>query len=190
MKVRCIGDSNTYGHDPRSYWGSRYSPEYRWVDILAKKSGWTIINDGMNGREISEKQGCSYFSEDLLIIMLGTNDLLNGKSAIDTAKNMEHFLHNVDSHKAKVILIAPPRLKLGDWVDRYDLMQESMLLAQYYRELAARNNIWFADSEDWNIPIAFDGVHFNEQGHIFFADRIFLYLQTIIGDSGIDVNND
>ena len=29
MKILCIGDSNTYGYDPRSYLGDRYPAEVR-----------------------------------------------------------------------------------------------------------------------------------------------------------------
>ena len=39
MRVMCLGDSNTYGFDPRSYIGDRYPAECRWVDILAAKTG-------------------------------------------------------------------------------------------------------------------------------------------------------
>ena len=35
MNVICFGDSNTYGYDPRAYFGGRYDTDCRWVDILA-----------------------------------------------------------------------------------------------------------------------------------------------------------
>ena len=31
------------------------------------------------------------------------------------------------------------------------------------------NVICFGDAGDWNIPMAYDGVHFTEQGHRAFA---------------------
>ena len=52
MKVICYGDSNTYGYDPRSYLGDRYTPKNRWVDIVADKTGWQVENRGLNGRRI------------------------------------------------------------------------------------------------------------------------------------------
>ena len=52
MNVICFGDSNTYGYDPRSYFGGRYEKEDRWVDLLAAQTGWTVRNCGANGREI------------------------------------------------------------------------------------------------------------------------------------------
>ena len=44
MKVICFGDSNTYGYDPRGYFGGRYDADSRWVDILAVETGWTVYN--------------------------------------------------------------------------------------------------------------------------------------------------
>ena len=52
MNVIFFGDSNTYGYDPLSWLGGRYDPDCRWVDILATKTGWTVVNMGQNGREI------------------------------------------------------------------------------------------------------------------------------------------
>ena len=42
MNVICFGDSNTYGYDPRGYFGGRYNADCRWVDILSAATGWTI----------------------------------------------------------------------------------------------------------------------------------------------------
>ncbi len=39
MNVTCFGDSNTYGYDSRGYFGGRYDPDSRWVDILAEETG-------------------------------------------------------------------------------------------------------------------------------------------------------
>lgn len=51
MNVICFGDSNTYGYDPRGYFGGRYDAGSRWVDILAAETGWTVCNMGeMVGR--------------------------------------------------------------------------------------------------------------------------------------------
>ena len=39
MNVICFGDSNTYGYDPRSYFGGRYVTGWRGVDSLVAKAG-------------------------------------------------------------------------------------------------------------------------------------------------------
>lgn len=74
MNVICFGGSNTYGYDPRSYFGGRYGADSRWVDLLATETGWTIRNMGQNGREIPSSAPPFPADTDLLIVMLGTND--------------------------------------------------------------------------------------------------------------------
>ena len=92
MKVICFGDSNTYGYDPRGYFGGRYDADSRWVDILAAETGWAISNMGQNGREIPTSAPPFPSDTDLLIVMLGTNDLLQGRSPEQAAERLERFL--------------------------------------------------------------------------------------------------
>ena len=44
MKILCIGDSNTYGYDPRSFFGDRYPEDVRWTDNLG---ACEVINRGL-----------------------------------------------------------------------------------------------------------------------------------------------
>ncbi|MBF1017028.1 MAG: hypothetical protein HXK86_06785, partial [Lachnospiraceae bacterium] len=30
----------------------------------------------------------------------------------------------------------------------------------------------FLDAASWNLPLAYDGVHFSERAHLLFADRL------------------
>lgn len=50
------------------------------MDILAAEIGWTVYNMGQNGREIPTAAPALPENTDLLIVMLGTNDLLEGCS--------------------------------------------------------------------------------------------------------------
>ena len=60
MKILCFGDSNTYGYDPRSYFGGQYSAKHRWVDLLAQKLDCKAVNAGrMDGRFPDGKGSCS-----------------------------------------------------------------------------------------------------------------------------------
>ena len=54
-RILCIGDSNTYGYDPRSYFGDRYPEDIRWTGLL-RKAGYEFINCGQNGREIPTQE--------------------------------------------------------------------------------------------------------------------------------------
>lgn len=176
MRILCFGDSNTYGYDPRSWCGEPY--ETPWVDALAGKLGCTVINEGENGRGISRSEHSlnlllnRHQPVDLLIVMLGTNDLLQGNSPEAVAARMAHFLEEVQFEKSKILLLAPPPMKLGEWVSSPALVDASRQLSGLYRGLGVRC------TGGWEIPLAFDGVHFTEEGHRVFAEHLYRYLKT------------
>lgn len=177
MNVICFGDSNTYGYDPRSYLGGRYDTDSRWVDILVSETGWTIYNMGQNGREIPSTALAFPADTDLLIVMLGVNDLLQGRSPEQAAERLEHFLSGISLEKSKILLIAPPPVALGAWVPSQGLIENSHSFAQLCQTLAERMGIRFADAGKWNISLAYDGVHFTEQGHKAFATGLLEVLR-------------
>ena len=95
VKVICFGDSNTWGYDPRSCLGGRYEPDSRWADILAAKTGWAVSNWGLNGRGIPRAAPAFPADTGALLVMLGTNDLLQGSGPAAAAERMEQFLRSV-----------------------------------------------------------------------------------------------
>ena len=123
MNVICFGDSNTYGYDPRGYFGGRYGADCRWVDILTEETGWTISNMGQNGREIPSAAPAFPDDTDLLIVMLGTNDLLQGRSPKQAAERLERFLAGISLDRSKLLLIAPPPMAMGEWVSNPQLIE-------------------------------------------------------------------
>lgn len=164
MRILCYGDSNTYGYDPRSYFGGRYDVCDRWPELLARMTGHTVINAGRNGRTIPNQPGTLH-EHDLLLVMLGTNDLLEGASARETAARMKAFL----TRCAHVLLVSPPPMKRGAWVPSDELVTASVLLAEEYRAIAQALSVPFIDTSCWDIELTFDGVHFTETGHHVFA---------------------
>ena len=172
MNVTCFGDSNTYGYDSRGYFGGRYDPDSRWVDILAEETGWTVRNLGENGREIPTSAPDFPADTDFLIVMLGTNDLLQGRSPEQAAARLERFLSDISLDRSKLLLIALPPVKRGAWVPNQQLIDDSRTFAQHCHALAAQMGIRFADAGKWDIPLAYDGVHFTEQGHRAFAAEL------------------
>lgn len=179
MRLVCFGDSNTRGYDPRSYLGSLYDRENRWVDILGDSTGCDVLNWGDNGREVP-KTAVS-FPEDtqLLIVMLGTSNLLQGMSVEETARRMEGFISGLSLEREKLLLIAPPPMVPGQWVQSAELIQASKDLARAYGELAERLGIFFADAGLWDVSMAYDGVHFTEQGHRAFARGLLKVLDEL-----------
>ena len=176
MKLWCFGDSNTYGYDPCGFFGGRYDSP--WPELLAEKTGAEVINDGKNGRMIPGREyelqqfhrDTVRYAADALIVMLGTNDLLEGAKAAEVATRMETFLAGV--RVPKILLISPPPMKRGAWVPDDELVEESRNLARQYEALAGRLGLLHADAGQWDIALAFDGVHFTEGGHVRFADGL------------------
>lgn len=169
MKILCFGDSNTYGYDPRSFFGDRY--EDRWPDLL---EGHTVINEGANGRIIPRNPYAlrllkEHGPVDIFLVMLGTNDLLQGASAEQAAERMEHFLASLLPHCPNILLVSPPPMKRGAWVPTDALVAESARLSDAYKAVAEKLDITFIDTRRWNIELAFDGVHLTEEGHRSFA---------------------
>ena len=180
MKILCFGDSNTYGYDPCSCFGGRYPAEHRWVDLLATKLGCEAVNAGENGREIPRREGeLARFERllrqpvDLLMVMLGTNDLLQGNDPDAVTRRMEGFLKGISLDRSKILLIAPPPMKPGAWVPTQALADASEELRHGYRALAERMGIRFVDAGAWGISLTFDGVHLTEAGHETFAECLF-----------------
>ena len=92
--ILCFGDSNTFGSDPRG--GARYDRHTRWPGVLRDTlgTGFWVIEEGCGGRTTvhedpieslnsGSKSGVAYLPAclhshqplDLVIILLGTNDL-------------------------------------------------------------------------------------------------------------------
>ena len=168
MRVICYGDSNTFGYDPQAMFGEHYHP--RWTDSLSELTGWDVVNDGVNGREVPRERLSIPEDTDLFLVMLGTNDLLQLDTPEAAAERMAHFLSGADPHK--VILIAPPAMTWGLWVQDEELIADSQHLAQLYQELAQQLGICFVNAGQWGIPLSPDGVHFTQEGQGRFAENL------------------
>ena len=174
--IWCFGDSNTYGYDPCGFFGGRYAAP--WPELLAKKTGLEVINDGKNGRMIPSRayelrqfrKDAERYGAGMLIVMLGANDLLEGAKAEDAVTRMETFL--AGCAVPRILLVSPPPMKRGAWVPDDALVEESRELVRRYEALAERLGIRYADADKWDIELAYDGVHFSEAGHARFADGL------------------
>lgn len=177
-RILCLGDSNTFGYDPRSYFGSRYPPDVRWTGLL-QSAGREIVNRGQNGLCIPREAEFPTVVDllrraqpaDAVVLMLGSNDLLSGASAEETAARMESLLRHMAAHagQTRILLVAPPSMRFGDWVHEQALIDDSVCLGMLYRSLADRLGVAFADADEWDVALSFDGVHFAPEGHAAFA---------------------
>lgn len=195
--IICFGDSNTYGAG--GFGDYRFPPEGRWPDILSEDpelSGkYEFVNMGENGREIPDSlfkigsvrmKMTDYEPIALIIIMLGTNDLIKlyRSGLTRVVSRMELFIRELLEWKpdpAKILLVSPVHTSFEDYgsagVDLDDLSYE---FADAYRELADKYGLHFADAAQWNVELGPDGVHFSENGHIAFAQGIKPELMNIL----------
>lgn len=176
MKIVCFGDSNTYGYDPRSYLGGRYDAP--WPEIIARLTGWNVENQGENGREIPKTPVHFQNDTELLIIMLGTNDLLQFWSPEAAGEKMRLFLDSLSVNSENILLISPPTMVFGEWVQDQELIDDSVSLAGCYQELAEVMGIRYVSAGEWAIPMAHDGVHMTQDGHRIFAEKLFAFLSS------------
>ena len=191
-RLLCYGDSNTYGYDPRSFLGGRYPESVRWTALL-NAANWDVINRGENGRSIprldreieAAVQTIRGIETDILTVMLGSNDLLQcpGLSAEVCGERMERFLKAIliqTQGSPKILLVAPPPMESGAWVSDHKTLEESRRLAGCYERAAYQLGIAFADAGTWGIGLAYDGVHFSEDGHLAFAKGIRVALDALL----------
>ena len=191
-RLLCYGDSNTYGYDPRSYLGGRYPNSVRWTALL-NAGGWKVINKGENGRSIPKLdqeietaiQTVRGIDADILAVMLGSNDLLQcpDRAAEVCGERMERFLRAVLTQtqgSAKILLAAPPPMEPRAWVSSPRIIEESRKLAKFYEATAHRLAIAFTNAGSWGVELAYDGVHFSEEGHLAFAKGIQIALDSLL----------
>lgn len=190
MKLLCYGDSNTYGYDPRGPIPGRYDACDRWCDLLEARTGWTVINEGENGRIVPEpawnytdlrRAFAAYAPVDVTCIMLGTNDVLIS-SRMDISpivKRMEALLDFLDEHwpNTKIVILTPPPIDIPE-VPEANIKLEKLI--ETYKEIADCRGLGFIENHSWNIPLAYDGAHFSQQGHHVFTECLERELKAIL----------
>ena len=187
-RILCLGDSNTYGFDPRSYIGARYSEGIRWTSLI-RNPETEVINCGENGLCIPGEYRYPvyrvllkrYVPISTIIIMLGSNDLLAGTPLTEISDKMAGFVQMIrdSAPDSDIILVSPPHMQLGEWVQSHEIIKRSSELGSVYKAIADRFAIRFADAEEWHVSLTYDGVHFSEDGHRAFAAGV---LQSLPGN--------
>ena len=188
-RILCFGDSNTWGYNPED--GTRYDQTARWPRVMAEllKDDVEIVEEGMNGRTTvwgdpvdGLMSGLAYLTPclishkplDLVIIMLGTNDLKDRfcVSAFEIAKSAGRLVQTVQASDAgpngsapEVLLIAPP--PIVDCERGLDTRQHGLLKSQQfasqYAMIAAELGCDFMDAGEYIESSPVDGIHFSAE---------------------------
>ena len=206
-EILCYGDSNTWGTEARKNTADkefRYDRSTRWPCVLQKGLGaeYAVTEEGLgyrttvftqfpdfpyrNGQTMLE--GClrSHYPLDLVIIMLGTNDLrtvpLPSEEKLE--RGMEALASQVrgnteigpgGSKAPELLIVAPPFITPSQPDDRTEVWDifhgsegeaMSRRFPEIYRSAAEKYNGFFLNAQEFTVPDPRDGVHLDASSHI------------------------
>ena len=168
--ILCYGDSNTFGWDPRDFFGVPYDEP--WPALLEKALGEPVENRGENGRTLPRHPAEFRALETrllasaprLLIVMLGTNDLLEGMEIEGALHSLLQFLRT-GFPALPVLLLSPPP------------MRRMKIPTEVFSRAAGQFGVHFCDPGSRCLPLAHDGIHLTEEGHRILAEVLAEFLK-------------
>lgn len=199
--ILCFGDSLTYGFDPAT--GGRFPPQDRWPEVLAAGLGvHTVISEGLPGRTTvfdspytDARSGRamlaptieSHVPVDLVILMLGTNDLQRGLglSARHSASGLWTLVDIVNRSDARACLVvAPPYLRdpkgfMGVFFTGQEA--ESEALTEHFRTICEQTATPFFAAADVVSPSPVDGVHLDPAGQRALGQALVPVVKSLLG---------
>ena len=191
--ILCYGDSNTWGFDPAT--GQRYHRATRWPGVLQASLGseYEVIAEGMCGRTtvfddpvVEGRNGRTYLSPclashkpiDLVVIMLGTNDLkyMFGVGAFEVASGAGALVDIVrrseagpDGGSPGVLLVCPApiaSLETSQYKEGFrEAREKSRQLAPHFEAIAAEKGCGFLDAGTVIESSPIDGIHLEAAAH-------------------------
>lgn len=212
VQILCYGDSNTWGCIPR--WEEsclpslRYDEQHRWPTVLQARlgTGFQVVAEGLGGRTTIYhtdaepwKNGESYLLPclrshrplDLVIIMLGTNDLqavyhvAPGQLKTGIARLAEMVRQDPtsgrDAAAPQVLLLAPIEVRKSAPQGRTAVFEKfqgeagaslSRQFATAYAEVAKETGCYFLDAARFAQPSPADGIHFDPDSHVRLGEAI------------------
>ena len=207
--ILCYGDSNTWGYNPATK--ERYGRDERWPGVLRNElgEGYLVLEEGLNGRTTvwddpieGYKNGKEYLIPclethrpiDMVIIMLGTNDLKKRFSltAFDIASGAGVLVEIVQKSATgpgdqapQVLLLAPPPLaKLAgtEFADMFEEAEEkSKKLSQHYRRVAQELGCELLDTAEVIVSSQIDAIHFDVEEHQKLGKAVAARVRKILG---------
>lgn len=194
--ILCFGDSNTWGDPPGG--NGRFAWNERWTGILQSSlgNGFRVIEEGLCGRTTCfddpfspNRNGLAYLTValethcplDLLIIMLGTNDLKANfnLSAFDISRGIASLLataRNFSPEIPHILLVSPPHVTntddFGILHQFPDGIEKSRSLSAHYQRFAELHSCHFFDAASIAEASQIDGIHLDTENHKRLADSL------------------
>jgi len=212
-RILCFGDSNTWGYIPGT--GERYAPDVRWTGVAQKLLGddYLLIEEGLNGRTTMYPHPCKPWQTgigsleailhsqkpiDLMILMLGTNDLWR-TDAFGAGEGIKYMLETIFQHhkthrpipesvfadEARILLVSPieahPVLNDHDGFWHRMAAEESRKFPRIFRKIAADAGVDFLNAAEYAEPSAKDGVHMEADSHQRLGEAMAEKIREMLG---------
>ncbi len=205
--ILCYGDSNTWGYDPVTK--DRFGAENRWPRILGQTLGrdYEVIEEGLGGRTTvwddpleGYKNGRDYLIPcleshrplDLVIILLGTNDLKKrfSLSAYDIAQGAGVLVRVVQESQAGregrgpqvLLLVPPPTAALTEYAEMFeDAERKSRKFSEHYGRVAKELGCAYLDTSVVIVSSQLDGIHFEGEEQRKLGKAVAVKVKELIG---------
>ncbi|MCH5184680.1 MAG: SGNH/GDSL hydrolase family protein [Oscillospiraceae bacterium] len=211
INIMCYGDSNTWGHNPANC--MRFDENTRWTGRLAVMlgDGFRVMEEGLCGRTTVFNDGystgrnglagfipCMQSNQplDLIIIMLGTNDLRRefnilpkevARGVREIARTALNPMYNELYPPAKLLIISPIHIDESVMYGFFDEMfgEESIVkskgLAAALENTAREVGAYFLDAAETAKASELDGIHMDERSHKALAEAVYVKVKEIFG---------
>ncbi|MEZ5387679.1 MAG: GDSL-type esterase/lipase family protein [Prosthecobacter sp.] len=211
--VLCFGDSNTWGFIPESITAphpERHPHDVRWTGVLARELGaeFHVIEEGQNGRTTVHEDPFavarsgkdvlpalleSHKPLDLVVMMLGTNDLKSvfGVSPGEIVTGVRILAQMIlssdagrDAKPPKLLLLCPPVVglhkHLPDLAAKFPNAQSlSRELPRYYEALATWCGCGYINTQSLISP-GCDGIHLDASAHAKLGKAVATAVKSLL----------
>jgi hypothetical protein len=207
MQVLCYGDSNTWGSDPADD-ERRFEWPLRWPGVLQRELGdaFHVVEEGLGGRTtviddplLPHRSGLELLAPvldthaplDLVIVMLGTNDISYAwASAADAADGAAAIAHLVlrsemgpGGAAPAVLLVCPP--PVGPFTEDAGLWsgveEKSRALGGEFARVAAALRCPWLDAGEVVATSALDGWHLELSQHELLGVAVAAKARGLLG---------
>lgn len=205
--VLCFGDSNTWGSDPADA-DRRFPWSIRWPGVLQRELGgdYHVVEEGLGGRTtvvddplLPHRSGLAYLAPcleshaplDLVIVMLGTNDIsyswVTAAAAAEGAGVLAHLVRRSEAGPGGgapyVLLVCPP--PVGPITESADLYagaeQKSRELPREFARVAAAVGCAWLDAGGVVATSPLDGWHLEADAHEKLGAALVLRVRSLLG---------